>query len=662
MVHAFDPQASTVGGRVQAIEPVHALHPLDLETPNNLPTPLTRFVGRRQELAAIERLLASSRLLTLTGPGGIGKSRLALEVAQLSLGRFPGGAWHVTLADVRPADQVERTVAASVGMLARPDLEATEAITQAFGDRHVLLVLDECEWIVASLAALVPTLLRACPNLRVLATSRRPLRVGGETLFPVPGLTMSRQSTGLHDLVTQDAIALFIDRVRAQRPDLHVTERTALLVQELCQKLDGCPLAIELAAARARHFELDDLVARLGDQTSLLRAGPLDAPPRQRSLEATVDWSLGLLSTDARSVLPDLAVFRGGFDLDAAEAVVKGTDGMPAADVLSELVDHSLLIAEGVHGRTRYRMLEPIRQRAIGLLEATGGRESAVGRHAAYFATLARGSVAASRTADEGVWLDRLEADHDNLRWALEWALENVPDDGLALAADLAPFQCQRGHTAEGREWLESALSRTQTHAQRGPALIGLGWLSWMLHDPVRALECAEGALALSSERNDPALEARAWMLLGQLALLEPDRARGAYEAATRAAIEAADETLLVEILGDIADAEWFIGDRTVAVEHARRAAEAARRIGSPTLILVSTMVLARDATFAGRPDANRCGSSACERAATLEILRTSSTASSFLPWSPPVSGTFLSPQRGSRRWPTSSGATDASC
>jgi non-specific serine/threonine protein kinase len=359
--------------------------------PNNLPLPVTSFIGREREIDEVKRLLATTRLLTLTGAGGCGKTRLALEVAADALGAYPDGVWLVelaALADPRSAlvpALVPWAVASAVGARERPGSTVTDSLVDHLRTRTLLLVLDNCEHVVGAAAQLVDALLRSCPGLRILATSREALGSAGETTWRVPSLAAPPRSAAgelpLEHLTRYEAVRLFVDRARAALPGFAVTDQSAPALAEICRRLDGIPLAIELAAARVRVFSVEQIAARLDDRFRLLTAGQRTAMPRRRTLRATVDWSYALLSEPERALLRRLSVFAGGWAFEAAEAVAAGDGIHPYAvlDLLAQLVDKSLVIAEELRGAVRYRLLETIRQYARDRLPEAGEAERSEG-------------------------------------------------------------------------------------------------------------------------------------------------------------------------------------------------------------------------------------------------------------------------------------------
>jgi predicted ATPase/class 3 adenylate cyclase len=392
----------------------------------NLPIQLTSFVGRGAQMADVSLLLDENRLVTLTGAGGAGKSRLAVEVAARLTTQVPDGVWYVDLAPITHADVVPVAVARALGLPDQPGRTTDDTLIRFIGDRRLLIVLDNCEHLLDVTASLARQLLEACPELRLLTTSREPIGIPGEVTFLVPSLSL-----------TDEAIDLFTDRARRALPDFAVTDDNAATVTEICRRLDGMPLAIELAAARVRALTLDEILDGLHDRFRLLTGGARRAVRRQQTLHASVDWSHALLTETERVLFRRLAVFLGGFDLEAAHAVAgeAGAERYQVLDQLTLLVDKSLLTAENISGRTRYRLLETVRQYALEKLGVCGEADMVGGRHRDYYT-----AMAAELDAPAGVGhtdrLVRTEIEIDNLRSAFAWSLEKGDTEpALRLAA-----------------------------------------------------------------------------------------------------------------------------------------------------------------------------------------------------------------------------------
>jgi predicted ATPase/transcriptional regulator with XRE-family HTH domain len=503
--------------RAPAGEPLNGRDVVPPEAKRYLPVPLNTFVGRNEEVAEVRRLLVTTRLLTLTGAGGIGKTRLALEVAQGLIRTYRDGVALAELAGVADPLLVPQLVASALDIQEQPGRPLHQTLIDALRSQQLLLVLDNCEHLVQACAELTELLLRACPELRILATSRQSLRIGGEVAWHVPalGVPSASQALSLEELGQTGAGQLFIDRAHAAAPSFAISEHNAVWIAQICRRLDGIPLALELAAARVPMLGLVQLTERLDDCFRLLTGGSRTALPRQQTLRGTLDWSCSLLTEMERRVFERLAVFVGGWTLAAAEAVSGGED-MPPADVLEllvQLVDKSLVVAEERDGAQRYRLLEPIRQYALERLGTGAKAQSVRRRHAEYFTGLAEAAEAELVGANQAAWLNRLEQEHDNLRAALAWSTggmggplaEQASGRGLRLAAALGMLWHLRGHWREGRQWLEAALT-TAPEAPgllRAKALNAAGWLAWDQGDYERAGALSDEALSLSRELDD---------------------------------------------------------------------------------------------------------------------------------------------------------------
>lgn len=458
--------------------------------PNNLPAPLTSFVGREREIAEVCRLLRGTRLLTLTGAGGCGKSRLALEATSRVLEDFPDGVWVVELAALSEASFVPRTVAAVLSVPEQTGRVLPDTLTDALRLKSLLLVLDNAEHLLAGCAGLTDILLRGCGRLRIITTSREALGVAGEAIWRVPPLSAPDPAhLPPRDRVMEfEAVRLFSERAAAVRSDFQVTDDNASAVAQVCHRLDGIPLAIELAAARVRALSVDQIAGRLRDRFELLTAGNRTALPHHRTLRAAMDWSYDLLTEREQRLLARLSVFTGGWPLEAAEAVCAG-DGIDAPEILNllaSLVDKSLVLAE-IQGReARYRLLETMRQYARTRLEEVDDARALRRRHRDWYLGLAERAAPQMWCAVQTTWLRRLEPEHDNFRAALDWCEtdEEGVDAGLRLSAALLWYWFIHGDIKEGREYLEAALTRgpaAPAHL-RARALCGAAILAWR-HD-----------------------------------------------------------------------------------------------------------------------------------------------------------------------------------
>ncbi len=473
-----------------------------------LPTPLTRFVGRESELAEAAALLAETRLLTLTGPGGAGKTRLALRLASAAAREFPDGVWFVDFSPLSGGEFVLDRVALTLGVK-EPGRGKTlaEAVGRYLAHRQALLVLDNCEHVVESAAKVLGGLLAAAPLLKVVATSREPLGVGGEVTWTVPPLSDA------------DAVELFRDRARQARPQFQLSPEDAVVARAICRRLDSLPLAIELAAARTRALAPSDIAARLKDRFELLPAGPRTSPQRQATLKASFDWSYELLSDAERALLRQCSVFAGGFDLEAATAVCSPV----GADVLAALVDRSLLVVQDVsQGSRRYRMLETIREFAAQRLAEAGEDDLIHTRHRNHFLAVAEAAEPELLGPDEDRWRARLTAEQDNLRAALAWSRDHGDSEALArmVAALWWFWTVPAVRLTDVRKWLEAAADRATDLSPNLRARICnfqclLGMSTGSLGE-VPAL--ANEALVLARAAGDKREEAFALLFLGLVA------------------------------------------------------------------------------------------------------------------------------------------------
>jgi len=499
--------------------------PRSLETPTNLPVQVTTFVGREREVSEVGALLDRARLVTLTGPGGTGKTRLSIAVAERCRDRFPAGVFFVELASIVDPALIPATIASAVGVREDPSSPVVETLRQHLRDRSVLLVLDNFEQVVAG-ATVVADLLRAAPGLRVLASSREALGVTGEHQYPVPllGVPDTRHMPSLDDLARFDAVALFVDRARAARAGFELTSDNAAAVAAICARLDGLPLALELAAARTRLFAPDALLRRLDRRLAVLTGGGRDLSARQQTMRGAIDWSHELLDADERALFRRLSVFPGGATIEIAAAVCDpdAALGVDVADGLASLADKSLVrIDEDARGEPRFRMLETIREYASGRLAESEDAEVVPRRHAVEFARLVADAESRIVTDDQAAWLARLDRELDNLRAALGWAADHDMALALAMGGALWRFWHQRSHLQEGREVLAGLLARPAASAptaERAKALEGIGGLVYWQGDFASAEGAYSEELAIARTLADPRLVAEALYNLGFVA------------------------------------------------------------------------------------------------------------------------------------------------
>jgi non-specific serine/threonine protein kinase len=504
---------------------------------HHLPSVLTSFVGRQRELAEVRRRLAQTaprvRLLTLTGPGGTGKTRLALQAAAEVAETYHDGVWWVELAQILDAELLPYAVAAAVGAAEAPPTPLAVSVVEYLHSRHGLLVLDNCEHLVQACAELAGWLLSQCPHLQILATSREALQITGEVTLAVPPLALPLRAEhyDVQTLATVESVRLLAERARAVRSGFVITTANAAAVAEICRRLDGIPLALELAASRLRAMTPEQLAARLDDRFRVLTGGSRTALPRQRTLHALIEWSHELLSHDEQALFRRLSVFAGGWSLEAAEAV---TDFAPLAwgdvlDLLTSLADKSLVTMREEDGSMRYGFLETIREfAAVRLLESAEGGEICA-RHFAHFTNLAE---AASEVLLEGGnplgWIALLRREQENVRAALEWAVVQQPGQALHLAGRLAPFWNLNDQVTEGHAWLARALDAAAGAPvlPRAWAVSGLGTMAWRQGDFRRALALHEEALELFRQAGDSYGEAFSLNNIGAQLFIQDDDER----------------------------------------------------------------------------------------------------------------------------------------
>jgi predicted ATPase len=491
---------------------------LDL-LPHNLPLQVTSFVGREKEMAEVRQLLRKTRLLTLTGVGGTGKTRLALQVAADRVGEYPAGLWLAELAPLSDSTLVPQTVATLLGVREEPGRPLTATLVEALKPKKLLVLLDNCEHLLTACAQLADALLRACPGVQVLATSREGLNIPGETTYRLPSLSVPPPTAwagyplaggGRHlpatveNLTQYEAVHLFLDRAATMAPAFTLTDANANAVAQVCCRLDGIPLAIELAAARVKVLSVEKIAQLLDDRFRLLTGGSRTALPRQQTLRALIDWSYDLLSEPERRLLCRLAVFAGGWTLEAASAVGIGDpiEEPEVLDLLTALVERSLVVYEGQE--ERYRLLETVRQYGRDRLRESGEGEAVRRRHHDFFLTLAEEEGSKLGGPEQLQVLDRLEREHDNLRAALAWSgAQGQGEAGLRLAAALWHFWQVRGYVGEGRENLAGMLALPGAQARtaaRAQALHGAGLLASHQGDHRAARALLEESLAICRE------------------------------------------------------------------------------------------------------------------------------------------------------------------
>jgi predicted ATPase/DNA-binding SARP family transcriptional activator len=506
----------------------------------NLPLALTSFIGRTREIGEVTRLLATTRLLTLTGAGGCGKTRLALAVAAELVAAYPDGVWLVELAALADGVLVPQAVATVLGVQEQAQRPLTATLVDALRPRDLLLVLDNCEHLIDACAHLAQSLLVGCAQLRILATSREALGIAGETTWLVPSLPLPdmQQLPPVAELAQVEAVRLFAERAAAALPTFTLTPANMAMVAQICGRLDGIPLAIELAAARVKVVSVDQLATRLDDCVRLLAGGSRTALPRQQTLRAAIDWSYNLLSEEERALFRRVAVFAGGWTLEAVEVVCAAAEISSAAvlELLAHLVDKSLVVVEPPReGQVRYRLLEPIRQYALEKLRGVEEAAAIRRQHALFFLALAEAAEPKLQGPEQALWLDRLAAEHDNLRAALRCMLDQTEGEiTLRLSGALWHFWYTHGFVSEGRRWLEDALTTTctprgsprQWMAVRAKALYGASVLAEEQADYTQTVALCEQSLALFRNLGDQTGAAHSLVGLGRVMMSQGDQQR----------------------------------------------------------------------------------------------------------------------------------------
>lgn len=549
------------------------------ELPNNLPQQTTSFIGRKKDLIEVKDLLQKTRVLTLSGMGGAGKTRLSLQVAADILDQYNDGVWFIELAPLTDPALVPHAVAAALSIREEPGHPVLQTLGTMLKAKRLLLVLDNCEHLVDACARMVATLLQTCPTLQFFTSSREALGVPGEMIYRIPPLSLPdpNHKTPIEQLPEFEAIRLFIERATFHQPNFAVTHENAPALTQICISLDGIPLAIELAAARIRAMSVEEIHARLSNMFRLLTGGARTVLPRQQTLRALIDWSYDLLNEQEIVMLHCLSVFRGGWTLEAAEAVCTGEaiEDWEVLDLLSSLVDKSLVLAESYAGETRYRLLETVRQYAREKLDATGTSDVVRKRHSDCYLALAESSERAIMGSQQATWLRRLDIEHDNMRSALDWSL-NAPEaseTALRLTGALGRYWWRRGYLRMGRDYLELALERggdrNRTSA-RAKALHWSGVMHFRLGEYEKARAALEAGLAIARETGEHTEEMLCLNTLGNMSvfLRELANAKRYYEqglVVVRRMGDRSGEAMILGNMGNLCyDEEDYSGARVL--------------------------------------------------------------------------------------------------
>jgi non-specific serine/threonine protein kinase len=552
----------------------------------NLPEALTSFIGREREMVEIKRLLAGKRLVTIVGAGGIGKTRLALQAAAEVVDAYRDGVWLVELASIRDPSLVPTAVAKSLGVPERSGKPVGESLRAYLKSRQLLLILDNCEHLLDACASLADVLVRGHADLTMLATSREPLRVAGEQTYPLQPLSLPRQGEKI-EIMRSDAVQLFVERVQQQLPDFELTVARAPAVAELCIHLDGIPLALELAAARARSLSVEQINARLGDRFRLLASGSRTTLPRQQTLRATLDWSYDLLADQERVVLRRLSACPGDFTLDAAPAVASDAniDSFAVIDLLSQLVARSLVVADTGVKRTRFRMLETTRAYALEKLAEAGEVDDIKRRHAQFYRELFEPALDDRLRKPVAAWRETYLPELDNVRAALDWSIDGAGDapTGVALAGASGELWGMLGLFGEGVRRLQRAIDRIEPDTPESHQAWLWLWLGRLVDEtPNRALAAFERAVELYRRLDDAlglghalARLGRVLAFMGRLAQAETVLAE-AYSRLNGVA----PPRLLSLYMGHVAFMKTFAGDLAGARAYYERALELDRKAG----------------------------------------------------------------------------------
>lgn len=566
---------------------------------HNLPVQTTSFIGREKEMAELKQELNDHRLVTLTGSGGTGKTRLSMQVAADVMDSFPDGVWFLELAPVIDPELIPQTLANLLGLRESAETKQTisELVCGYLHARKVLLVFDNCEHLIESCAQFAGVLLRSCKDVKILASSREALGVAGEMAWHVPSLSQPdpKHLPAIEQISEYESVRLFIERAALVQPHFAVTKDNAIAIAQICFRLDGIPLAIELAAARANVLTVEQIAKRLDDRFRLLTGGARTALPRQQTLRALIDWSYNLLSEEERLLFRRLAVFAGGWTLEAAEAVCCGDGMVPVGeiesdrvlDLLSQLVNKSLVVMTEENGESRYHRLETIRQYAREKLFETEEAAQIRDRHLDYYIQFADQGDEELLGPNDLIWIEKMEIENDNFRTALSWSLESPdtdPQKALQLSGALQNFWDTRGYTSEGFQWLSDALKKAPATptSKYCRALIGAGLLCIRLSEDKKATIYLDNALKLARQLNIPILIIRC-LLDSVQAMDDPVERRKRFEEGMSLARSTQNQAYLAESLGMWAYA--FL-DNALDITHSiKEAHEIAKKLGNARLL-----------------------------------------------------------------------------
>jgi predicted ATPase/class 3 adenylate cyclase len=584
-------------------------------TPNNLPQQVTSFIGRERELAEVESLLGKTRLLTLVGPGGIGKTRLSLQVAADAMDAFPDGAWLVEFAPLTDAQRVPQTVASALGVKEEAGRPVLEALLKHVENRQLLLILDNCEHLVQACAELARQLLQAAPKLKILTSSREHLRTSGERTYAVPALSLpeANRAITVKSLTEFEAVRLFVERAIAVQPAFELAERNAAAIADICRRLDGIPLAIELAAARVRALSVDAIAERLSDRFRLLGSGDRTALPRQQTLRALIDWSYDLLSEPERAVLRRLAVFAGGWTLEAAEAVLASGDVRESdvLDLLTQLVEKSLVVLEAAG--ERYRLLDTVQHYAQERLDESDEGAAVSDRHFAFYLAFAETGRPELSGPNESVWLARFDLERENVLSAHAWCDHSTGDAklGLRLVYAVSTYLHNRGLLALWHRLAAEALARDGAQERdlgraRGLFDAGQAWYYMGRYEESRAH--LKESLAIAREIGDKAMAARVLQPLGLASqgLGDSAGARGYLEEGLALARELGNRRELAAAMNALAQVDRMEGRLDTAEPLYELVVALARELGDRESIAIGLLNLAMVSIGRGAGDSAR--------------------------------------------------------
>jgi non-specific serine/threonine protein kinase len=532
---------------------------------NNLPAQLTSFIGREKEIREAKEKLLSAKLLTLIGPGGTGKTRLSIQLGMEVLPNFTDGVWFIELAPLADPALILQTIASVLNVRAQMGMSLKDIVVDYLRAKNLLLIFDNCEHLVEASAQLADEFLHNAPNLKIIASSREALGIGGETVYRVPSLSLPNQAEASREaLVGFESIQLFVERARAANPKFDLTEKNASSIAQICRRLDGIPLALELAAARVTVFPAEQIASRLDDRFKLLTGGSRTALPRQQTLRALIDWSYDMLSEAERALLRRLSVFAGGWIFEAAESICNDLDVL---SLLTQLVNKSLVTMDDEGDEPRYRLLETVRQYARDKLMESGEAEQMRNRHLDYFVQLTESAEQALIGYAALSWINRLEAESDNLRAAFEWGMETNVVTVLTMTHALQYFWYRRGYETEGRRWAGQALEKIQN------------------------LPAVEGDLSTSAgARQRMLVTAKAWQAISFLATSQGDFlvANAASQKCQELARQLGDKRLLATELAFLVATKMMSGDTTYEDSVIEEIVNIARESNDPFALSVS--------------------------------------------------------------------------